>query len=86
MKNSPDTMPKSEICFYTDKQIRQMTNLSEKTWRSMVPQWERRGFPKKQKGCGDKRFWPAVQDFLLKEFGKRATIHASGEFGKENFS
>lgn len=56
--------------FVTDAELIRRLGVGEKTARVAISELERRsGFPKKDKLFGDKRYWPAVVEYLNRRYG-----------------
>lgn len=53
--------------FLSDAEIRERLNISEKRWRPVVQHFERQGFPRVDPLVG-KRYWPAVETWLLQRY------------------
>ena len=55
-----------ETLFVTDEELFRRLGVSEKVGRAVLMRYdaERTGFPPKIKLWGDRRYWPAVKDFL----------------------
>ena len=53
--------------YLTDTEIRERLNIPERRWRPAVQHFERQGFPRVDPLIG-KRYWPAVQAWLLKHY------------------
>ena len=53
--------------FLTDTEIRERLNIPEKRWRPVVQHFERQGFPRVDPLIG-KRYWPAVETWLLQRY------------------
>ena len=53
--------------FLTDTEIRERLNIPEKRWRPVVQHFERQGFPRVDPLVG-KRYWPAVESWLLQRY------------------
>ena len=68
----------------SDREIRERLGLSERRWASILPVWERQGFPRKDPLTGA-RFWPAVEKFLLHrhDLGGEHSIPSSVSDGAE---
>lgn len=66
--------------YVTEKELRRRLGLSEVVWRKAVKELERAGLPKRNPLMAGKRYWPAVQEFLL-EYEKQGNIRptSSGE-------
>jgi hypothetical protein len=71
----------------SERQIRERLGVSERRWASILPVWEREGFPKKDVLTGA-RFWPAVERFLLNRHGiaSQSTIGEAAADGPENWN
>lgn len=53
--------------FLTDTEIRERLNIPERRWRPAVQHFERQGFPRVDPLVG-KRYWPAVENWLLRRY------------------
>ena len=53
--------------YLTDTEIRERLNIPEKRWSPAVQHFERQGFPRRDPLVG-KRYWPAVEVWLLKRY------------------
>lgn len=73
--------------FVTDAEIARRWRVSDKTARVAIREFERRpGFPKKDPLFGGKRFWPAVEAFMLRRAGITISAGAEIESGEENWN
>lgn len=60
----------SDDAFVSDAEIAKRWQVGEKTARIAIKEFEkRRGFPPRDPLFGGKRFWPAVQAFMLRRAG-----------------
>ena len=55
--------------YLTDTEIRERLNIPEKKWSPAVQHFERQGFPRRDPLVG-KRYWPAVEVWLLKRYSE----------------
>ena len=53
--------------YLSDSEIRERLNIPEKRWRPAVQHFERQGFPRVDPLIG-KRYWPAVETWLLQRY------------------
>lgn len=61
----PETVEKEQTKLYlTDAELRRRLGIPDKAFRQVLPELERRGFPKKQPLFGNRRYWPKVKEYL----------------------
>lgn len=53
--------------YLTDTEIRERLNVPERRWRAAVQHFERQGFPRVDPLVG-KRYWPAVEHWMLERY------------------
>lgn len=60
-----------ETLWITDAEMIRRLGIPEKVARPLIKELDRRpsGFPRKQKLCGDRRYWPAVKAYFDKLYG-----------------
>jgi hypothetical protein len=67
---SPPIAAGDEEVFLSDKEIAQRWNIGEKTARIAMAALEKHaGFPRKDPLFGNRRYWPAVCNFMRKRAG-----------------
>jgi hypothetical protein len=70
---APETLEREKDKLYlTDAELIRRLGVPEKTLRPLLPGLEKNyGFPKKSPLFGDRRYWPAVKNWLDKHNGLR---------------
>ncbi|UQD69251.1 winged helix-turn-helix domain-containing protein [Bradyrhizobium japonicum] len=70
---SPETLERDpDKLWVKDSELIRRLGVPEKQAREAIRMLERMtGFPKKQKLWGDRRYWPAVKQFMDKQYGGR---------------
>jgi len=59
--------------FVSDAEIARRWGLSDKTARKAIKAYEKTGrFPQRERLCGQRRYWPAVERFMQDRFGMGA--------------
>jgi hypothetical protein len=67
---APTIAKKGDALYLSDVEIARRLGVGEKSVRAAFREFERRrGFPKKDRLFGDKRYWPAVKAFLDRRHG-----------------
>lgn len=59
-----------ETLWVTDAELIRRSGVPEKTMRRLLREFDRNpayGFPRKDKQWGDRRYWPAIQDYWREE-------------------
>lgn len=68
---SPEARERAKSKLYvTDAELIDRLGVPEKIMRTLLAEYDRQpqlGFPKKQKNYGNRRFWPAVEEYLYKQ-------------------
>jgi hypothetical protein len=61
-----------ETLYVTDAELIRRTGIPEKVARRLIRELDRlpSGFPPKDRLCGNRRYWPAVQDFFAARTAK----------------
>lgn len=70
--------------YLSDTEIRERLNIPERRWRPAVEHFERQGFPKVDPLIG-KRYWPAVETWLLQRYSVDATLRNPDPEEEENW-
>lgn len=63
--------------YLTEAEIARRLGISEDRWRETRRVLEREGLPSRDPLFSNKRFWPAVQTFLMRRYGMSgSTVHS----------
>lgn len=70
--------------YLTDTEIRERLKIPAKRWRAVVQHFERRGFPKVDPLVG-KRYWPAIEAWMLKRYSGESVMRTPEPEETENW-
>jgi hypothetical protein len=83
---SPETLEReADKLFVTDAELIRRLGVPRRTARAMLHVLDsnpRSGFPKKQKLCGDRRWWPAVRAYFDRMYGSTMTPQPTNQQGR----